>query len=408
MALLQWIKNKFSSLSAYDQKLAPGIEAAERLLDEDPYSALETLPKGFPEDPELLARALDVKILAALRLRDLLALEGASLHAQTLAELLPEKAREHMLEAEAIGAWELAKALAEGISASGAPAAEDLIRIQEKKSRRFDGQSFLKQAQHFLGKSYEDFRLVGVGKQGFVLSVQPKSGGPRLAAKFLGPRAYLDKHGKARFEREVELLRKLDHPGVLRVHDWHFDDPPFVLCEFFPGPDLRSILDQGRVFTSREIARIGTLLADAVAHAHSKGVIHRNVQPANVLINFRNEIKLIDFGMAKLEAQAGVSVDGMVLGDWAYLSPEQFHGLSEVRPEVDVFGIGATLYHLATHRPPFSRGKGLLRDRGPSAESLNPGLSPDLATLIDESLRQDPMERPANAEVLRNRLRNMV
>ena len=409
MSFLEWIQTKLSGLSPGDRKLVPGIERAEEELARGaPEQALAALPAAVPEDAELLARFLDLKIRAALRLRDLLCLEGMALHAETLGELMRDKARYLMLEAEAIGALNLAKSLASGISRSGAGAGEDLLRIQGAKAKRIDKEGYLTIAHTALQDRFSDIRLIGLGRQSYVVSALPNDREYRVAIKFLGPKAYLDAKGRARFEREFELLGRLDHPNVLRVFGAHFEEPPYMITEFFAGADLGRLLAQGRSFFPIETARIGIALCEAVGHAHGLDIVHRNVQPANVLMNYDNKIKLIDFGLAKLQDSADISTYGMVLGDWAYMAPEQFAGDPKPSVEQDIFGIGATLYHLVAKRPPYSRGKGLLRDKAPPIEEVSTSLPTALQEAITRALADDPIERFGTASEMVATLQRVV
>jgi hypothetical protein len=399
MSLVNWFKGAITGLGPRDLKRLPRIEQAEELLATgDPDAALSKLPFHPPEDEELLARYLDIKLRAALRMRDLLCLEGMALHAETLGTLMREKARYLMLEAEAIGALNLAKALAQGISLSGAGAGEDLLRIKNAKAGRVNKEGYITIAHTALQDQYSDIRLVGLGRHSFVISAIPRDREYRVAVKFLGPKSYLDTKGRKRFEREVATLSRLDHPRILRVFGAQFEEPPYMITEFFAGADLAKLLDQGRSFFPGEIAKIGIALCEAVAFAHGRDIIHRNIQPANVLMNYENQIKLIDFGMARFSSSENISTMGMVLGEWAYLPPERFAGNPTPTQEQDIFGIGATLYHLATQKPPFTRGKGLMRERSPEIREAAPGLPPALHDVIHRCLYDDPQERWGSAE----------
>jgi hypothetical protein len=224
VSIIDWVRGAFVSLSEEDQRLLPDIEKAEEMLARgDAESSLATVPNQLPGNDELLARVLDLKIRAALRMRDLLCLEGMALHAETLGELMKDKARYLMLEAEAIGALNLAKALANGISKAGVGAAEDLLRIRNAKASRVNKEGYLTIAHTALQAEYEDIRLIGLGRHSYVVSALPRAGGDRVAIKFLGPKAYLDAKGRRRFEREVEMLARLDHPNILRVLEYHFE-----------------------------------------------------------------------------------------------------------------------------------------------------------------------------------------
>lgn len=407
MSIVDWLRSRIGGLSARDQELASRLEKGEALRSQGSHEeALRALGTEMPEAPDLLARWLHLKVRVALDLRDLLCLEGMALHAETLGELLPEPARYLMLEAEAVGALHLAKSIAQGISAAGVGAGEDLVRIQAKKVRRIVDDGYLTIAQTTLGAHFEDIRLVGWGRTSYVVSCRGRDGGGRVAVKFLGPKAYLDERGRRRFQREFEALQALDHPNVLQVYDVHLAEPPYMVTEFFAGSDLRKLVEQGRTFFIKESLRIGVALCSAVAHAHSKDVIHRNIQPSNVLMNYSNDVKLIDFGMARLSQESDVSADGLVMGEWEYLSPEQFAGCPDgPTREMDIFGLGATLYYVLTGRPPYSRGKGLQRQRNPDVDELNPGISDGLREAVQRALNEDPMERWGGAEEMLEALR---
>ncbi len=409
MSIVAWLRNHLSGLSETDQKIARRVEASEtRLAAGRPEEALETLGTGQPEDPELLARFLHMKIRVALALRDLLCLEGLALHAETLGQLLPEQARYLMLEAEAIGALNLAKSIAQGISASGIGAGADLLRIQQKKINRVISDGWMTIAQTALGAEYEDIRLIGWGRNSYIVSALPKDRQYKVAVKFLGPKAYGDARSRKRFEREVDALAQLDHPNILKVFAFHPEDPPYMVGEFFPGADLRRLLEQGRTFFASETAKIGMHLASAVAYAHERGLIHRNIQPSNVLINYQNDVKLIDFGLARLQIDSDVTSTGMVLGDWMYMPPEQFAGHTDPTPEMDVFGIGATLYHLVAKRPPYSRGKGLARQKAPPIAEVAPSLPGALKEVLERCLIEDPMERWNDPNEIAAKLKPLV
>lgn len=406
MSLLDWLRDQLASPTPEQRARIASIEAGQALLARGkPEAALSHLRDPPLENLYLLATFLDVKIRAALAMRDLLALEGLALHAETLGRLRAEKAHFLMLEAEALGCLELAGSLARGIGAGGGETGEDLVRIRAKKKRMAIDEDYLTLAHTVVGAHYRDLRLVGVGRSSYVISAIPRERDYRVAIKFLGPAAYLDERGRRRFEREARLLSELDDPHILEIHHYHPGEPPYMVTEFFPGIDLRNLLAAARRFEVDEVCRIGIVLCDAVGHAHAQGIFHRNIQPGNVMLS-GPMVKLIDFGMAKTRAGWDVSAEGSVLGNWAYASPEQYEATADKpTPQMDVFGIGATMHHLLYGVPPFRRGKSILRERTDALTAARPDLPGPLVQALRRSLAEQPEERWGSVDAMGEELR---
>jgi serine/threonine-protein kinase len=307
-----------------------------------------------------------VKVRAALGLRDLLALEAMGPYAPPLARLLPDKAELLMREAEAVGALGLALALGESLQANGRAVAEAVLRIRERRSGPSAGEALLTLARDALGDAYQDLRLAGVGPSSFVVTAVPRDAEDRVAIKFLGPGAYMDERSRARFEREANLLKQLDNPHILKIFSYHAQDPPHM---------------------------VGIKLCDALQAAHDAGIIHRDVEPGNILID-GNGVKLIDFGLARTK-QWEVSAQGSLLGDWAYMAPEQYTATIE-RPSIllDVFGLAAVLHHMLTGEPPYARFNMIIRERNQALQDMRDELPDALVQLILEGLAENPQVRP--------------
>lgn len=405
--MLDWIQRKLLKPTPAEAAMVRAIEAAQALLARGkPHAALGHLTGDPPDNDYLLASYVDVKVRAALGLRDLLALEAMGPYAQALARLLPDKAALLMREAEAVGALGLAAALGEALAENGKAVAEDLLRIKERRSGPSAGEALLGLARDALGEDYQDLRLAGIGPSSFVVTAVPTNGQDRVAVKFLGPGAYMDERSRARFEREANLLEQLDNPHILKIFSYHALDPPYMVTEFFPGYSLRQLLEQGRIFDAEATCRIGLKLCSALQAAHAAGIIHRDVEPGNILVS-PSAVKLIDFGLART-GQWEVSAQGSLLGDWAYMPPEQYAAtLEKPSVQLDVFGLGAVLHHMLTGEPPYRRSNMIIRERNRALQEMREELPDSLVQLVLMALAENPDVRPRTIADLAEGLRQV-
>ncbi len=257
---------------------------------------------------------------------------------------------------------------------------------------------------------YRIGRKLGRGGMGTVYEgVHAESGEP-AAVKLLSEAFVHEPDFRQRFEAEIEALRKLNHPHIVRLFGFgQQGDHLFYAMELVAGSSLETELGRGRVFAWREVLRIGIQVAQALRHAHDRGVIHRDIKPGNLLLTAEGEVKLSDFGIARLFGSRGHTIAGSVLGTAEFMSPEQADGRA-VSPRSDLYSLGGVLYVLLTRRPPF-RGKSLpeilLKQRleePPPVGDLVPDVPAELQQVIGQLLAKDPERRIATAEALARRL----
>lgn len=157
----------------------------------------------------------------------------------------------------------------------------------------------------------------------------------------------------ARFKREAEAAGRLTHPNIVAIYEYgDLDDTAFIAMEFIDGSTLKDYLDDEYPFSMDEIARIMGQLLGALGYSHRFGIVHRDIKPANLMLNRAGDLKITDFGIARIESSE-LTVVGTVLGTPSYMSPEQFRG-EAADQRADLFSAGAVLYELLTGRRPFS------------------------------------------------------
>ncbi|MGD1065809.1 MAG: serine/threonine-protein kinase [Vulcanimicrobiaceae bacterium] len=215
-----------------------------------------------------------------------------------------------------------------------------------------------------------------------------------------------------RFRREALAEARVVHPNVVAIHDVgvHDDGRPYIVMDYVEGRPLSAVLADGPLSAERT-ALIGLALARALAAAHALGIIHRDVKPANVLIDDQGLPHLMDFGLAWAvdASEARLTAPGALVGSADYIAPEQARS-GEVSPKVDLYALGGVLYHALAGAPPFEGGGALettlrrFEEDAPDLRILVPGVDSDLADLVHALLARDPVERPASAAAVTERL----
>ena len=269
---------------------------------------------------------------------------------------------------------------------------------------------------------------LGSGGMGTVWLAEDLQLGRRVALKFLTED--LAKHQQAleRFKLEARTASSLNHPNICTIYEiGEADGEYFIAMELIEGEPLDRYLSRHRP-DLQELLDIGIQIADALDAAHSKGVIHRDIKPGNILVTPRGQAKILDFGLAKLVAErqaieqptyAGATLasehltsPGMAVGTIAYMSPEQARG-KELDPRSDLFSFGAVLYQMAAGKPPFEGATaatifdGILNRLPTSPLELNPILPPKLDEVIRTALEKDRDLRYQGAAELRAELKRL-
>jgi serine/threonine-protein kinase len=232
----------------------------------------------------------------------------------------------------------------------------------------------------------------------------------RVAVKILDPTLADDEHVRQRFRHEAIAAARLTHPGIVATYDTGEDDGvAYIVMELVDGTTLRRLLDQRPRLPVGEVADIGAQVADALDHAHSRGLVHRDVKPGNVLVERDGRVKVTDFGIAKAAGSSELTRAGAVVGTARYLAPEQVEG-APVDARTDVYALGLVLYEMLCGQTPFNGDNEIanavarLRADPVPVGVTRPEVPSAVQDVVGRALARDPDHRPASAGELRDAL----
>ncbi|MBU0479708.1 MAG: protein kinase [Proteobacteria bacterium] len=207
----------------------------------------------------------------------------------------------------------------------------------------------------------------------------------------------------ARFQREAQAAGRLTHPGIVTVYEYGEDgDNAFIAMEYVPGRELDDFLDKKERFSVSTVIDIVTQLLDALIYSHAQGVVHRDIKPENIILLDSGRIKIMDFGIAKIESST-LTQFGDVFGTPSYMSPEQFSG-QPVDNRSDLYSTGVILYHLLTGEKPFhgdsitSIMHRVMTTEAPLASDINLQVPSFLDGILQKALAKKPGQRFQSAE----------
>jgi len=271
------------------------------------------------------------------------------------------------------------------------------------------------------GQSILHYRIIdqiGQGGMGEIYKAEDLKLRRHVAIKILPSQVTRDETARQRLLREARSASALNHPNIVTVHS--IDDAgdlDFIVMEYVEGRSLRATIDRGSVELPR-LLEWGAQVADALAAAHAIGLVHRDIKPANIMITPRDQVKLLDFGLARMvrslpnemevEAETlsgALTGAGVIVGTVAYMSPEQTRGES-LDARSDIFSLGVTLYEAATGKLPFGGQTPLLRMHEiaavdePSPSSIQPGLPQEFDRIIRRTLSKDKERRCSASELV--------
>jgi serine/threonine protein kinase len=213
----------------------------------------------------------------------------------------------------------------------------------------------------------------------------------------------------SRFRREAQAAGRLTHPNIAAVYEYGEDgDIAYIAMEYVVGHELKSCFSKGERFSIKDALHVMHQLLDALEYSHEHGVVHRDIKPSNIILTGNNQVKVVDFGIARIDSSE-LTQAGMVLGTPAYMSPEQFKGRPADRRS-DIYSSGVILYHLLTGERPFIANSTtalmhkVLFEEAEAPSARNPEVSEALDAVVREAMAKEPEKRYQTAAEFRQAL----
>ena len=263
--------------------------------------------------------------------------------------------------------------------------------------------------------SYTIEAVLGQGGMGSVYLATQKHLKRKAALKVLSPELATDDEYRGRFLRECELIAQLEHPNIVPIYDaGEADGLLYLAMRYIKGTDLRALIGERGHLSAESTLAIVEQIASALDAAHAAGVIHRDVKPANILIERPGErAYLSDFGVAKSLSSDGLTRTGTFLGTVDYCAPEQISG-KPIDARVDVYSLGGVIYHCLAGQPPYIREtqaaviNAHVADRPPALSGIRPDLPPALDGVVATAMAKVKEVRYSSASELASAFRSAL
>ncbi|WP_299456571.1 serine/threonine-protein kinase [uncultured Microscilla sp.] len=273
-----------------------------------------------------------------------------------------------------------------------------------------------------IGAQVLNYRIdskIGEGGMGSVYLASHLQMRRKAAIKALHPNLVNNTQIRERFRNEAEAMASLKHPNIIDLYDFlETNQGLFLIMEFIEGKPLDDYVRTvtGPLPEDRAIA-LFTKALDGFAYAHDRGIIHRDIKPSNLMIGNENQIKILDFGIAKIlnDVNKGLTRTGSKMGTVLYMSPEQVKGLSADRRS-DIYSLGVTLFQILTGRPPYDEKTSteydvytkIVNSPLPRLRKFNPGVSERMQAIIDKATAKEPQERYQTALEFKQALQSLI
>ena len=267
-----------------------------------------------------------------------------------------------------------------------------------------------------IGKTISHYKILeklGEGGMGVVYKAQDIKLDRIVALKFLPKHLLCDSEAKVRFEHEAKAASALNHTNITTIHEIdEFEGECFICMEYVEGKSLKKLSEE-KAFSIKEVVDIAIQVCEGLAIAHERGIVHRDIKSDNIMLTTRGQVKIMDFGLAKLRGSTKLTKTGSTLGTMPYMSPEQVKGI-EVDQRSDVFSFGVVLYEMIAGQLPF-KGEheaaiiySILNETPEPLARYKSGVSTELQNIINKALAKDKGLRYQHADELAADLKRLT
>jgi len=260
-----------------------------------------------------------------------------------------------------------------------------------------------------IGK-YRILERIGRGGMGTVYKAHDPMLDRLVALKVISSEGEITDELKTRFYREAQACARLNHPNIVVVHDLGEDQGRlYIVMEFLDGDELKLLITQRKPLSTQDKVSLMAQVCDGLHYAHQNGVIHRDIKPGNIFILRNGQVKILDFGIARIATtDSGLTRTGLIMGTLRYMSPEQARGKVDHRS--DMFSAGAVFYELLGYKAAFDSDdpmetlEKLRSEDPPSLSEIDPTIPPDLVSIIEKALKKPPDQRFPDMGQMKTRL----
>ena len=265
-----------------------------------------------------------------------------------------------------------------------------------------------------IGKTISHYKIsdkLGEGGMGVVYKAEDTKLHRSVALKFLSPQCLGTEEDKARFVREARAAAALDHPSICTVHAINeAEGQTFISMAYIDGQSLEEIIKSGPI-NPDEARNIAIQIAEGLQEAHEKGIIHRDIKTANIMVNRKGQAKITDFGLAKLSGRTRLTQTATIMGTVSYMSPEQARG-ETVDHQTDIWSLGVVLYEMLTGRLPFlaknevAMVHKIIYEEPENVTGINPYVPPGLNAVVTKAMAKNKEDRYATISDFLTDIRN--
>jgi len=267
----------------------------------------------------------------------------------------------------------------------------------------------LQRGSTFAGR-YQILEELGRGGMGIVYKAEDSKLKRTVALKFLPPELTHIPDIKERFMREAQTAASLDHPNICTVHEFdEAEEKTFISMAYIKGQSLKKKIDSGPLELD-EALKIATQVTEGLQEAHKKGVIHRDIKSANIMMDERDQAKIMDFGLARMAGKTMLTQEGTTMGTIAYMSPEQARG-EEVDHRSDIWSLGVVLYEMLSGELPFKGDReasilySVVHEEPKPLKEIKRDLPTEMTQIIQRALKKKPGSRYSSAAEMLQDLR---